>query len=117
MKVIIIISFYYLIYVFNFLVVPLLPMDPSPCGLYAECKVVNNQAACTCLKNYIGIPSNCRAECVVQIVHRIKLVSRKNVAILALAPAVRMLIIEYRITYQFACVNLDIPAVLSPYAR
>lgn len=41
------------------------PCFPSPCGLYAECKVVNDQAACTCLKNYIGIPPNCRAECLV----------------------------------------------------
>lgn len=51
-----------------FTVVPLPPVDPcfpNPCGLYAECKVVNNQAACSCLKNYIGIPPNCRAECVV----------------------------------------------------
>lgn len=41
------------------------PCLPSPCGLYAECKVINQQAACTCLKNYIGFPPNCRAECVV----------------------------------------------------
>jgi len=57
-----------LLCIFNLLVVPLPPMDPcfpSPCGLYAECKVINDQAACTCLKNYIGIPPNCRAECVV----------------------------------------------------
>lgn len=51
-----------------FLVAPPPPVDPctpSPCGLYAECRVIGDQAACSCLKNYIGLPPNCRPECVV----------------------------------------------------
>lgn len=41
------------------------PCSPSPCGLYAECRAIGDQAACSCLKNYIGLPPNCRPECVV----------------------------------------------------
>lgn len=41
------------------------PCNPSPCGLYAECRNIGNQAACSCLKNYVGSPPNCRPECVV----------------------------------------------------
>ena len=41
------------------------PCTPSPCGLYAECRAIGDQAACSCLKNYIGLPPNCRPECVV----------------------------------------------------
>lgn len=44
---------------------PVDPCTPSPCGLYAECRVIGDQAACSCLKNYIGLPPNCRPECVV----------------------------------------------------
>lgn len=44
---------------------PVDPCTPNPCGLYAECRVIGDQAACSCLKNYIGLPPNCRPECVV----------------------------------------------------
>jgi hypothetical protein len=38
------------------------PCNPSPCGNYAECRPVNNQAVCSCLPGYYGTP--CRPECV-----------------------------------------------------
>lgn len=41
------------------------PCNPSPCGLYAECRQVNGNPSCSCLSNYIGSPPNCRPECVV----------------------------------------------------
>lgn len=39
------------------------PCHPSPCGPNAVCKVNGDQAACTCLPNYIGRAPNCRPEC------------------------------------------------------
>lgn len=39
------------------------PCSPSPCGPYSTCKTVNDNAICTCLKEYIGNPPNCRPEC------------------------------------------------------
>lgn len=39
--------------------------NPSPCGVNAICKEVNNQPVCSCLNNYIGTPPNCRTECIV----------------------------------------------------
>lgn len=41
------------------------PCAPSPCGSYSDCKVVNDQAVCTCLLGYIGTPPSCRPECLV----------------------------------------------------
>lgn len=41
------------------------PCSPSPCGPNAQCRVVNDQAVCSCLPNYNGSPPNCRPECVV----------------------------------------------------
>lgn len=41
------------------------PCIPTPCGLFSECKPVNNRAVCSCLPNYFGQPPNCRPECVV----------------------------------------------------
>lgn len=41
------------------------PCRPSPCGLNAQCRKVNNVAICSCLPNAIGSPPNCRPECVV----------------------------------------------------
>lgn len=39
------------------------PCHPSPCGPNAVCKANGDQAACTCLPNYIGRAPNCRPEC------------------------------------------------------
>lgn len=44
---------------------PINPCNPSPCGLYAECRPVGNNPSCSCLPNYFGSPPNCRPECVV----------------------------------------------------
>lgn len=42
---------------------PLNPCQPSPCGPNAECRVIGDSPSCSCLKNYIGSPPNCRPEC------------------------------------------------------
>jgi hypothetical protein len=39
------------------------PCVPNPCGPYAECQAIGDRASCTCLRNYIGSPPNCRPEC------------------------------------------------------
>lgn len=39
--------------------------NPSPCGVNAVCKEVNDQPVCSCLPNYLGAPPNCKSECVV----------------------------------------------------
>lgn len=44
---------------------PLNPCLPSPCGLFSDCKVINERPVCSCLANYYGQPPNCRPECVV----------------------------------------------------
>lgn len=41
------------------------PCVPSPCGLYADCRAVGETPSCSCQPNYIGLPPNCRPECVV----------------------------------------------------
>lgn len=41
------------------------PCTPSPCGLNSKCDVVAEQAKCTCLANMVGIPPDCRPECVI----------------------------------------------------
>uniref|UniRef100_A0A182XBR0 EGF-like domain-containing protein n=1 Tax=Anopheles quadriannulatus TaxID=34691 RepID=A0A182XBR0_ANOQN len=37
---------------------------PSPCGPNAECKVIGDREACSCLPGYIGAPPSCRPECI-----------------------------------------------------
>lgn len=44
---------------------PINPCVPSPCGLYSECRAIGESPSCSCLPNYIGLPPNCRPECVV----------------------------------------------------
>lgn len=41
------------------------PCQPSPCGPYSVCKVINEHAVCSCQTNYIGSPPACRPECMV----------------------------------------------------
>lgn len=41
------------------------PCNPSPCGPYSVCKVINQHAVCSCQANYIGAPPACRPECMV----------------------------------------------------
>ena len=41
------------------------PCNPSPCGLYAECRRVGETPSCSCMSAYIGSPPNCRPECIV----------------------------------------------------
>lgn len=43
---------------------PVNPCDPSPCGPYSVCKVVNGSPSCSCLLDFIGLPPNCKPECV-----------------------------------------------------
>ena len=40
------------------------PCSPSPCGDYAECRVRDGAAACSCKLGYLGRPPYCRPECV-----------------------------------------------------
>ncbi|KAF0298054.1 Neurogenic locus notch 3 [Amphibalanus amphitrite] len=44
---------------------PVDPCRPSPCGANAQCNVVGDRAACSCLPGFIDRPPNCRPECVV----------------------------------------------------
>lgn len=39
--------------------------SPNVCGPYSNCREVNGHAVCSCQAGYIGMPPNCRAECVV----------------------------------------------------
>lgn len=41
------------------------PCEPSPCGPNSICREFNEQASCTCLPGYFGIPPSCRPECLV----------------------------------------------------
>lgn len=41
------------------------PCVPSPCGANAACRAVGDQPSCSCLPNFVGVPPNCRPECVV----------------------------------------------------
>lgn len=41
------------------------PCQPTPCGPYSQCRVVNGHAVCSCQTNYIGTPPSCRPECMV----------------------------------------------------
>lgn len=38
--------------------------SPSPCGPNSQCKIFEGQAICSCLENYLGLPPNCRPECI-----------------------------------------------------
>jgi len=40
------------------------PCQPSPCGPNAQCRNINGQAVCSCLRDFVGIPPSCRPECV-----------------------------------------------------
>lgn len=44
---------------------PVDPCNPSPCGLYSQCRAIGDSPSCSCLSNYFGSPPNCRPECVV----------------------------------------------------
>lgn len=44
-------------------IVPENPCQPSPCGLYSNCRALNGHAVCSCIPNYVGAPPNCRPEC------------------------------------------------------
>lgn len=44
---------------------PINPCVPSPCGPNSQCKVINSHAVCSCTAGYMGMPPNCRPECVV----------------------------------------------------
>lgn len=39
------------------------PCNPSPCGLFSQCRDINGSPSCSCLSTYIGSPPNCRPEC------------------------------------------------------
>lgn len=39
------------------------PCQPSPCGPNSQCRVVNQQAICSCITSFIGSPPFCRPEC------------------------------------------------------
>lgn len=41
------------------------PCIPSPCGPYSNCKVVNNQASCSCIENEYGSAPYCQPECTI----------------------------------------------------
>jgi len=41
------------------------PCLPSPCGPNAECQVRDDNPACSCIENYVGLPPNCRPECTI----------------------------------------------------
>lgn len=41
------------------------PCNPSPCGPYSNCRVIDNHAVCSCQSDYVGSPPSCRPECIV----------------------------------------------------
>lgn len=41
------------------------PCEPSPCGPYSICRMLNEHAICSCQRGYIGSPPSCRPECIV----------------------------------------------------
>lgn len=41
------------------------PCQPSPCGPNSQCRESKGQAICSCLPLFVGVPPNCRPECVV----------------------------------------------------
>jgi len=40
------------------------PCKPSPCGPNSVCRPVGNAPVCSCQSNYLGLPPDCRPECV-----------------------------------------------------
>lgn len=40
------------------------PCDPPPCGPHSTCRPVGNAPVCACQPGYLGIPPECRPECV-----------------------------------------------------
>lgn len=40
------------------------PCQPSPCGPFSKCRSIGEIPSCSCLESYVGIPPNCRPECV-----------------------------------------------------
>jgi hypothetical protein len=42
---------------------PIDPCNPSPCGLYSNCHVIDGRAVCSCQSGFYGTPPNCRYEC------------------------------------------------------
>ena len=41
------------------------PCNPSPCGPNSECRAINGQGVCSCIRGYLGSPPTCRPECAV----------------------------------------------------
>lgn len=41
------------------------PCQPSPCGPYSQCRVLNGHAVCSCLIGYVGSPPGCKPECTI----------------------------------------------------
>ncbi|KAJ4432717.1 hypothetical protein ANN_21354 [Periplaneta americana] len=44
---------------------PVDPCIPSPCGPNSQCRNIGGSPSCSCLPMFIGIPPNCRPECVI----------------------------------------------------
>ena len=40
------------------------PCVPSPCGPNSQCREVGNVPACSCLSGFLGVPPECRPECI-----------------------------------------------------
>lgn len=40
------------------------PCNPSPCGPNSQCRVINEQAVCSCVPGFLGNPPTCRPECI-----------------------------------------------------
>lgn len=41
------------------------PCQPTPCGLYSQCRNSNGIPSCSCIQNYFGAAPNCRPECTI----------------------------------------------------
>lgn len=41
------------------------PCSTAVCGPNSQCREINNQAVCSCLPTYLGVPPACRPECAV----------------------------------------------------
>lgn len=49
-----------------FLAAPLQdPCNMSPCGPNSQCRKINEQAVCSCVPGFLGVPPNCRPECTI----------------------------------------------------
>lgn len=40
------------------------PCLPSPCGPFSQCRDAGGSPSCSCLSGYIGIPPQCKPECI-----------------------------------------------------